>query len=712
MSSKLLNFPAATTTKFVSNSTASSGSSSSRIPPSVAWNYDNLRLAEVLCPVCQSVLVEPVFLPCKHLFCRDCLSGTIEKNSLCCPCCRKRFGTWYRHASRGNTLVHERLWEAIQSQFRDLLEDDSSPRATKASTTSHATSTTFPKLNSPGCLRKEYNEELKRYQQELLEEKQKEVIASEHYIINLYKQEGVIDLADSSSHVSVSSATTPDLQDTGTKVCGGNTSSLAGPSSSSSHQLGPKAAAYGSGTMATADSRSDKIVATHGSSRASPSNGSVISISSTSSAVSAVTSTSCVSSSISERFSIIKSVTQTLGRSAELVKQKATDLTQRLSFGKQKTTTTTTTTAIDLNKSELCMKPTELHKTEQRGAVDEDDDDGEADETDSLKAEQNHFVPIHASLPKSSFSLDSVVRVPPKRTPQACTKYTLSPRKCSIRSLLNPTTPDGRSAFSVVNFCLLTPPKNPISPDDTTAAEQEEPSSHSSSASGSREKKTNGTTVQARGGRRRRKLKFSPTKARKSSSTVVARSGGNVGSSEAVPGTTTRATRRTSDTKTTATLLKDIIVSDQQRLEQQIEMERRDFEFAQKLQQKLNRPHGVMQEIHRPYPPVARNCSYSLRRKGSDNVSELSGTSTKRQSEADEPEDAKSVAQRTRKRKATSSSVENDVPTVSPPSEGTARKRQTRRTIKAVPVESVSPVASTAVAEAPVQRKSTRNKAR
>uniref|UniRef100_A0A2M4BFN1 RING-type E3 ubiquitin transferase n=1 Tax=Anopheles marajoara TaxID=58244 RepID=A0A2M4BFN1_9DIPT len=704
MSSKLLNFPAATTTRFVSNSTASS---STRIPPSVAWNYDNLRLAEVLCPVCQSVLVEPVFLPCKHLFCRDCLSGTIEKNSLCCPCCRKRFGTWYRHASRGNTLVHERLWEAIQSQFRDLLEDDSSPRATKASTTTHAT-TTFPKLNSPGSLRKEYNEELKRYQQELLEEKQKEVIASEQYIINLYKQEGVIDLADSSSHVSVSSATTPDLQENGTKVYGGNTSSLAGPSSSSSHQLAPKAATYGTGTMAAADSRSDKIVATQGSSRASPSNGSVISISSTSSAVSAVTSTSCVSSSISERFSIIKSVTQTLGRSAELVKQKATDLTQRLSFGKQKTTTTN----IDLNKSELCMKPTELHKTEQRGAVDEDDD-GEADETDSLKAEQNHFVPIHASLPKSSFSLDTVVRVPPKRTPQACAaKYTLSPRKCSIRPLLSPSTAGGRSAFSVVNFCLLTPPKNPLSPDGATAAEQEEPSSHSSPVSASQEKKANGTTVQARGGgRRRRKLKFTPTKARKSSSTV-ARSGGNAGSSEAVQGTTTRTTRRTSDSKTTTTLLKDIIVSDQQRLEQQIEMERRDFEFAQKLQQKLNRPHGVMQEIHRPYPPVARNCSYSLRRKGSDNVSESSGVSTKRQTEADVPEDAKSVAQRTRKRKATSSSVENDVPTVSPPSEGTARKRQTRRTIKAEPVESTSTGASVEAAVAPVQRKSTRNKAR
>ncbi|XP_049548951.1 uncharacterized protein LOC125959946 [Anopheles darlingi] len=707
MSSKLLNFPAATTTRFVSNSTTSS-SNSSRIPSSVVWNYDNLRLAEVLCPVCQSVLVEPVFLPCKHLFCRDCLSGTIEKNSLCCPCCRKRFGTWYRHASRGNTLVHERLWEAIQSQFRDLLEDESSPRASKAATASHTN--TFPKLNSPGSLRKEYNEELKRYQQELLEEKQKEVIASEQYIINLYKQEGVIDLADSSSHVSVSSATTPDLQDNGTTGFGTKshtTSSLAGPSSSSHQLAAAKAATYG-GTMAAADSRSEKIVATNRSSRASPSNGSVISISSTSSAVSAVTSTSCVSSSISERFSIIKSVTQTLGRSAELVKQKATDLTQRLSFGKQKTTTTTN--AIDLNKSELCMKPTELHKTEQRGTVD-GDDDGEADETDSLKAEQNHFVPIHASLPKSSFSLDTVFRVPPKRTPQACTKYTLTPRKCSIRPLLSPVA-GARSAFSVVNFCLLTPPKNPFSPDDATAVESEEKSSSPSpSATASREKKANGTTVQTpRGGRRRRKLKFTPTKARKSSSTA-GRSGGNVRSSEAVA-STTRTTRRTSDNKVvTTTLLKDIIVSDQQRLEQQIEMERRDFEFAQKLQQKLNRPHGVMQEIHRPYPPVARNCSYSLRRKGSDNVSESSGVSTKRQSgEADEPEDAKSVAQRTRKRKATSSSVENDVPTVSPPSEGTTRKRQTRRTIKAEPVESVSP--AVAMAMPPVQRKSTRNKAR
>lgn len=127
MSSKLLNYPAATTNPHLASGTGpSSGGSSAPGNPTVAGqlNLENLQLDDILCTVCQSVLVEPVFLPCQHRFCRNCLSGTIEKNNLNCPCCRKRFGTWYRNASRVNKLVHEQLWSAIQRQFREYLEED------------------------------------------------------------------------------------------------------------------------------------------------------------------------------------------------------------------------------------------------------------------------------------------------------------------------------------------------------------------------------------------------------------------------------------------------------------------------------------------------------------------------------------------------------------------------------------------------------------
>ncbi|KFB42777.1 hypothetical protein ZHAS_00010524 [Anopheles sinensis] len=178
MSSKLLNYPSATSTRFGNDSSATV--SSSALAGSCSLNYDNLQLDDILCPVCTSVLVEPVFLPCKHLFCRNCLSETIEKNKLNCPCCRKRFGTWYRNATRVNNLVHERLWQAIQSQFRDQLTLDSSLVSTKDSSNGSAQQEKDcyeiprPKQNitlaTPGEIRKEFTSELKRFQKERLEE--------------------------------------------------------------------------------------------------------------------------------------------------------------------------------------------------------------------------------------------------------------------------------------------------------------------------------------------------------------------------------------------------------------------------------------------------------------------------------------------------------------------------------------------------------------
>lgn len=135
MSSKLLNYPSAGANPHLGAGGGSSAGSSTANRNgttighgSSLLNLENLQLDDILCTVCQSVLVEPVFLPCQHRFCRNCLSGTIEKNNLNCPCCRKRFGTWYRNASRMNKLVHEKLWNAIQSQFRDYLDEDGAGR--------------------------------------------------------------------------------------------------------------------------------------------------------------------------------------------------------------------------------------------------------------------------------------------------------------------------------------------------------------------------------------------------------------------------------------------------------------------------------------------------------------------------------------------------------------------------------------------------------
>uniref|UniRef100_A0A182VVU5 RING-type E3 ubiquitin transferase n=1 Tax=Anopheles minimus TaxID=112268 RepID=A0A182VVU5_9DIPT len=705
MFSKVLNYPTASNnanahSRFVgSSSEAVSTSTSTR---SSSFNYDNLSYDDILCAVCRSVLNEPVFLPCQHLFCRNCIRGTIETNNLYCPCCRKRFGTWYRNASRANELVHEQLWRAIQSQFREHLEEDNPSGSSKVSTAqpikplyaNPPTSTIH--LANPGEIGKEYKDELKRFHKELLEEKTKELSASEQYIINLYKQEGIIDLADNSSHVSVSSATTPDLQDSaGGEKCTTEvhvpTSSgpVAGPSTVRKQNL-PNSAGN-NGLNATKVSGSFNPI--------SPSAGSVISISSTSSAASGVTASSCATSSASGRYSLIKSVAQKVGRSAEIVKQKVQDtILHRLTAGKLQQHQRTMN-AIDLNKSELCVKPTAVHKLERRGVEDEGT---ECDDSDSLKSEQNHFIPIVQSMPKSSFSCNTFRRVPTVRPVPSPLKYESSPKSSSFQPLKQKRL---LSAFKVVKLTVLTPPNNPW--------EESGEQSFVSPVTATLKKNGPNSTPRTRGRARRTKLKFTPTKIQKSSAKIA----------------NTIASSSNSRTKQTVrpNTLKDIIVSDQQRREQQIEMERRDFEFAQKLQQKLNRSCGVMQEILRQQPPVHRSTGYSLRRKGPvDSGSSSENSSTMFNSFANSmpsPSSTKQTpAQTTRKRKATSSSVENDVPSSASPAMRVTTQIKTRRQTRQIRAKNGNdssldeppdtPEAQQKHSCAAPLRKSTRNKTR
>lgn len=78
---------------------------------------EKLQLKDVVCSICQSILIEPVTLPCNHFFCRHCFNGSVENNALCCPLCRLRIGSWLRTATKQKNLVNVELWEYIQSKF-------------------------------------------------------------------------------------------------------------------------------------------------------------------------------------------------------------------------------------------------------------------------------------------------------------------------------------------------------------------------------------------------------------------------------------------------------------------------------------------------------------------------------------------------------------------------------------------------------------------
>ncbi|XP_053671001.1 uncharacterized protein LOC128721289 [Anopheles nili] len=661
MYSKILNYPVASTTSAHSrfSASASASVSSNLNTTSSTFNYDNLQLDDILCSVCQSVLIEPVVLPCQHLFCRNCLHYTAVKTNLHCPCCRKRFGTWYRNASRANELVHEQLWHAIQNQFREHLDEDPSSGLIK-NTTMHqvqpvysTTTKSSIQLANPGEIQKEFNEELKRYKKHIFDEQTKELVASDQCIISLYKKEGIIDLADNSSHVSVSSTTTPELPERAIErkanesrypsdIC-----SVAGPSTLSKSSIASQNATI-------------EVKNTHTLNPVSPSNGSVISISSTSSAASGSTASSCATtSSASGRYSLIKSVAQKVGRSAEIVKQKVQDtILHRLTDGKPQQHQRSLN-AVDLNKSQLCVKPTAVHKTEFRGVA---SDETEVDDTDSLKSEQNHFIPIVQSMPKSSFSCSTFRRVPAVRPVPSPVKYNTTPKKSPYQPLKFGRT---ASAFKVVKLEILSPSKNLLESCKNSPV-------------------ANNEIIPKRAVKRGRPRRVNLTLDQPTDPAMTTTQSANADSSS--------STNIRDVCKMDQQTIKNIIISDQLRREQQIEMERRDFEFAQKLQQKLNRSSGIMQEIQRQSTAPRSTC-YSLRRKVSSsgfgdisqstignasnsnssvefNLTELtpSSSSTK-----------KTSAQATRKRKATSSSVENDVPSSSSPAKRAAAQMKTRR---------------------------------
>lgn len=83
----------------------------------IKQDYTVLKLNDVLCPICRSILIEPVTLPCNHGFCLTCFKGTVENANLVCPLCRIRIGSWLRKSKKESNLINLPLWEAINNNY-------------------------------------------------------------------------------------------------------------------------------------------------------------------------------------------------------------------------------------------------------------------------------------------------------------------------------------------------------------------------------------------------------------------------------------------------------------------------------------------------------------------------------------------------------------------------------------------------------------------
>ncbi|CAM1330971.1 RNF168 (predicted) [Pycnogonum litorale] len=151
---------------------------------------NDVKLCDVMCPICLCILMEPVTLACGHELCMQCLEEHVQKISFTCPFCRIRIGNWMRKTKKENSLVNVKRWNQIRRLFPKEVEDrlcgndscindDEFPSLLK------------PKLCTPGSIRREYEEQLREYEQMQAKKHEEEDQASRAYISTLMEEEDV-----------------------------------------------------------------------------------------------------------------------------------------------------------------------------------------------------------------------------------------------------------------------------------------------------------------------------------------------------------------------------------------------------------------------------------------------------------------------------------------------------------------------------------------
>ncbi|CAG9858352.1 unnamed protein product [Phyllotreta striolata] len=146
-------------------------------------DYNALTLNEVLCPICRSILIEPVSLPCNHDFCLFCFEGTMENANLVCPLCRMRIGSWLRKVRKDNILINGELWKIIKEKFQQHVKNKLNGVDENLEEKRDII------VAKPGEIRKEYEVQRQKELEEQNRKKAQEIKASEDLIKKIKEEE-------------------------------------------------------------------------------------------------------------------------------------------------------------------------------------------------------------------------------------------------------------------------------------------------------------------------------------------------------------------------------------------------------------------------------------------------------------------------------------------------------------------------------------------
>ncbi|XP_033118262.1 uncharacterized protein LOC117117894 [Anneissia japonica] len=145
----------------------------------------DIRLSDCICPICMSILLEPVTMPCAHELCRPCFRDTVEQVNFTCPLCRLRISNWARKQTRVNKLINWTRWKEIQTAFPDLCRK----RLEGEDDTDVLQPVNPIRICQPGEVRKEYEQQMRALQKQREEEEKIEKDKSQRVIKEIQEEE-------------------------------------------------------------------------------------------------------------------------------------------------------------------------------------------------------------------------------------------------------------------------------------------------------------------------------------------------------------------------------------------------------------------------------------------------------------------------------------------------------------------------------------------
>uniref|UniRef100_A0A915HF20 RING-type E3 ubiquitin transferase n=1 Tax=Romanomermis culicivorax TaxID=13658 RepID=A0A915HF20_ROMCU len=146
----------------------------------VPTTSNGLRLEDCMCPICLEILIEPVTMPCKHELCMPCFQQNVQV-FLYRPDCN----VLLRENLGCTDMPDADLWRQIRKFFPKEVTNRMSGRSDYESVAVPPVHEVNHILAAPGEIKQEYEDQIRRFTEQLNLEREQEEAASRAFIEKL-----------------------------------------------------------------------------------------------------------------------------------------------------------------------------------------------------------------------------------------------------------------------------------------------------------------------------------------------------------------------------------------------------------------------------------------------------------------------------------------------------------------------------------------------